>query len=53
MRPRDRDTYWTCRDWRTNDGPNTYMKYLDAQGSLSAPAYQTCNVARQLACCGP
>jgi hypothetical protein len=50
--PRDRDSSYTCDNWRSNNGPTQYMRYYDAQGVSSGFGYNICNVARQLACCG-
>ncbi len=50
--PRDRDGSYSCNAWRSNNGPAEYARYLDPQGYYVPPAYNFCNVPRQLACCG-
>src|SRR5205085_1049330 len=50
--PRDRSTSYTCRNWRSNNGPAEYMYFFDSQGVTSGAQYNVCNVARSLACCG-
>ena len=50
--PRDVNGGYSCNRWRSADGPSNYAQYHDAQGIETSAAYNVCNVARHLACCG-
>ncbi|MDP2275741.1 MAG: hypothetical protein Q8K32_33640 [Archangium sp.] len=50
--PRDRSGSYSCNSWRSADGPGNYAQFTDPQGMRASPAYNLCNVRRQLACCG-
>jgi hypothetical protein len=49
---RDRQTTYTCDNWRSNANPGSSMYFYDSQGVSSAITNTNCAVARALACCG-